>query len=525
MPKQAILLCASAIVLIGCGEPSTSDITRDASALDSTSPGHDAGLPPLPANDGGSPPMGDGGPAPDGGSVGLEFPDGIEPGDPSVCEAPSGQRCWWVDADAPEGGDGSYASPFNSFETVVGYTDWSTPGGAYVQGRIQGGDVLYLRGRFRASLHDEVRNNLTIEMIRASQGGTREQPTTIKSWLGSPRAIFDGEYVRLPNRGADDLGPSDLIIIRQSGGIRIQNIEVTRARSRGILISEGVAWAEVSNVVVHDTLGDNFIGTGGGILFSMVDTLHDFVLHHSVFHSNWQMYERGTGDENVGGVGILSESGASDGSVIELHHNVIYDEVRAIRHKHNGNVLMRAHDNLIYDSMTAFYMRSFFNEVHHNVILDVEEAFNSAEQQSAQGNAETWIFHNTVVGARSFLVASGDDDRYARVLHVHDNVLTSSESVEPAIDLGRWNNENVSIAGWSFGNNLYFYALPDSTFLYHRPAGATEGLVHAGVETAFPYLGDSSSRFADPMLDANHAPTPGSPAIGAASDGANIGAF
>ncbi len=462
--------------------------------------------------DGGPDAPSEGGP-PTSWGPGLLFPNGIEPGDPAACEAPSGKRCWWVDADATKGGDGSFAMPYNSFERVAGHTENGTD---YVQGLIQGGDFLYVKGIFRASAHNELDNNMRIVLGRSAQGGTPSAPTTIKSWRGSPRAVWDGEYLF-----------NDLIGIHANPAIRIQNVEVTRANGRGMVIGESVEWAEVVSVVVHDGKGDNYDGVGGGVVFWMTDLLHRFTLRNSLIYSNLRDYPPGLGDNNVGGVGILSEPGALNGSVIDIYDNVIYDEIRAVRHKHSGPVLMRAYDNLIYDSVTGFYMRGFFNEVHHNVIINMKEAaFHSASPADSQGDVEARLSHNTVYQAGNLLMADGDHPVFQRIMHLHDNLFSSPTPCDGVLYMGRWSGEDVRTTGWTFGNNLYFYP-SGSTFLYHRESGNAVTL--QDIQAGLAHLGDGTSRFGDPLLQApgqrDFRLMPSSPALGTASDGANIGAF
>ncbi|MHC4738478.1 MAG: hypothetical protein ACYS9Y_06205, partial [Planctomycetota bacterium] len=216
-------------------------------------------------------------------NVGLLFgSEGIEPGDPSQGEAPPGKTNWYVDANAPDGGDGSYANPYNSFEQVVGWMN----GTNYVTGLIRGGDYLYVKGTFSASNHVEGTNNMDVHIGRAIQAGTLAQPTVIKSWLGSPRAVFDSEYLK-----------NDIIKLRAlslGGQFIIQNIEVKRANGRGIYVGENVAGCEVITVVIRDGHGDGIVGTGGGILFRLNEGEPHYVMRNSLVYNNDISPEGGT---------------------------------------------------------------------------------------------------------------------------------------------------------------------------------------------------------------------------------------
>lgn len=447
----------------------------------------------------------------DGFAPGLLYKDGIEPGDPSVCEAPAGSRCWWVDADAPAGGNGSYASPYNSFETVVGYTNPATA--SYVAGQISDGDYLYVKGTFSMASYDEIRHKTTIAFGRPSQLGSVSNPTVIKSWRGTARAVFDGEYVR-----------RDLISVNSNAlvadaAVKIQNVEVTRADGRGIAILENINSAEVINVVVHHTRG-NGDGTLGGIYFRMNEGTPQYVLRNSLIYSNDQNPLGGW--TNRGGISILSEGSVGDGSTITIHDNEIYNEMNAIRHKHSGNITFEAYNNLIHDSFSGFYLRAYYsNLIHHNVIYNVNFGVLSvAENQQGDSNAE--IYHNTFYNSLVTVNTGTDITSYARNINFHDNISYYPGTTDGMIHLGRWNSNPFDINGWASANNIFYSASPGTTFLYHQgtPYNFTNGMA---------YLGDMTSIWASPQFQdaANHDFNllNTSPAIGAGTGGTSIGAF
>ena len=205
-------------------------------------------------------------------SLGPRFAGGIEPGDPSKCEATPPSRCYWVDADAPSGGNGSFASPYNSFEAVVG----SINGSNYAQGSIAGGDYLYLRGTFAPPATDDPSRLLRMLFRRASQGGTRENPTVIKSWRGSPRAVFDGQH-----------RTNDMIVFAGMPSFRVANLEIaTRSNGRwhacGIGHGSGdfrrIWWCTIPSVTASSVLEvASFFGDAG----------HEFVVPENChFYAN-----------------------------------------------------------------------------------------------------------------------------------------------------------------------------------------------------------------------------------------------
>ena len=123
-------------------------------------------------------------------TAGLLWPNGIEPGDPSICEAPNGKRCWWVDANAATGGNGNYTSPYNDFKLL--------------EQNVRGGDFVYVRGTFDMANNSSTRQ-MTLNFYTAAASGSANDPTTLKSWRGSPRAVFSSNrtsaQVRMTRNG------------------------------------------------------------------------------------------------------------------------------------------------------------------------------------------------------------------------------------------------------------------------------------------------------------------------------------
>lgn len=401
-------------------------------------------------------------------SPNLLFADGVEPGDPAECEAANG-RCWYVDAQAAGGGDGSFSAPFNSFEAVVGYME----GEDYKPGLLQGGDHLYVRGTFRGPV---------IHIARGPQAGTPDNPTVIKSWRGTSRAVFDGEHSR-----------SDLITVRALSdapvrGVLIRNIEVKNAAGRGIFIGENVEKAIVEGVVVHDGIGDGFSGVGGGVSLTMVSQLHDFTVRNSLFINNRVNPEGG--ENNIGGLSILSEPEAKNGSIVRVFDNTFRAEHIAVRHKHSGNIRMHARGNLITDSEVGFYVRAFESEIESNQLINVGTAFMLvAENQN--GNTLARIRGNDVLESEVLLDTGFDGTGFQRRIEFVDNYYSSTLPVDGIIRLGRYASNEFNTGFWNSSGNTFAFDPAASTFLY------VEGVPFNGPE-AEGVLGDASLDFMMP---------------------------
>lgn len=375
-----------------------------------------------------------------------------------ACEAPQGKRCWYVDSDAPDGGDGTFAKPYNSFEEVAGYME----GNDYRMGKLRGGDYLYVKGRFLASRHNELNNNITIHLARGIQSGTPSQPTVIKSYNGTPQAVFDGEY-RMSN----------LIQIRGFGsdpikGMRIENVHVTRANGRGIWIAELVEHCEVVGIKVTEGKGDGNNGTGGGILFSMADSVHKFVIRDSEFSGNHR--QRFGGAYNVGAISILSEPSAKDGSIIRIFDNTMDDEDIGIRHKHSGNITTEAFGNRISNTKMAFHLRGKKNKIYRNIIQDSEIVvfFDAGNQNS---DTETEFFNNTILNSPVLMHTGTGNTNYKRLINVHHNIFSLPDRDsrgEGILLLGRYSQNIYPLEEWTSAVNLFDLGGSERNFMEHR---------------------------------------------------------
>ncbi len=256
-------------------------------------------------------------------TIGLLWSDGIEPGDPSVSEAPAGKRSWWVDANAPAGGDGSFASPFNSFEVV--------------ENSVRGGDFIYVRGTFDMTANSPT-HQMTLNLYRAQASGTATEPTTLKSWRGSARAVFNF------NRNDAQLRASN------NGGIRFQNLEIRNFNDQGIVIGDGVLFADMVNLVVHDGQVSSGSGVGGGLVMYAEDSLHAFTVRNCEFYAT----AGPNPGNNTGAFSVLSEPTASLGSKVTVRDCFFHDNFVALRHKHAGRVHMEAYNNRFEDCKLVF---------------------------------------------------------------------------------------------------------------------------------------------------------------------------
>ncbi len=463
-------------------------------------------------------------------SAGLLFgPEGIEPGRPDACEAAPSSRCYWVDAAAPDGGDGSFASPYNSFEAVVGYR---TTNNAYVTGVLRGGDHLYLKGEFDMNEHVE-NGGKTIRLFIGdpAQGGTATNPTVIKTYKGEPRSVFNGRHRQVASM---DTEPAGLIHIRTSFSRQIenivfQNIEIKNAVGLGMSFTDGVASAEVVSVVISDTSLRDGDSSRGGVHFKFDRGRPQFVVRNSFFTRNYLAEGgnaglfRGTSN-NIGGVNILLASDMQPGAKITVRDNIFLDEFYAIRHKKYGNVETEIFGNMIANAKVGYFIRGQANNFHHNILQDVDLGV-YLEAENQHGDMQANIMNNTFVDGQR-LIDSGFENTSgrARLANVFNNIFSSQRERFPIALSKDPSDDDYDISQFTGHHNLFNIA--GSTIFKNK---GTEYNFAEGMAL----LNDASSRQgvpgfvneSDDINTADYRLRPDSVAKNAGSDGRDLGAL
>ena len=400
-------------------------------------------------------------------TMGLLWPTGIEPGDPAVSEAPAGKRSWWVDAAAPAGGNGSFASPFNSFETV--------------EASVRGGDFVYVRGTFDMATNSPT-HQMSLNFYRAQASGTASAPTTLKSWRGSPRAVFNS------NRTDAQLRASN------NGGIRFQNIEIKNFGDQGIVIGDGVLFADMVNIVAHDGQVTSGSGVGGGLVMYAEDSLHIFTVRNCLLYDT----AGPNPGNNTGAFSLISEPTASLGSTVTVRDNYFHDNYVSIRHKHAGRVHMEAYNNRIEDCSIGFYLRMWTSEVHHNLFVR-NKAGMKLETDGMNANHDYRVHHNTFYDTDFLVTAMPDQGGFVATLHIESNIFMDPSGGQGVIHLGaeEWNWGSNDITSWTMANNVFYFTPADRFFLYSPPPTTA---LRKNFVASLAQLGDTTSIYADPRF-------------------------
>lgn len=456
---------------------------------------------------------------------GLEWTDGIEPGTASECEAPEGNTCYWVDCDAVSDGTGTHASPYWGFETVAGYCTGGTPsgnclnGGSFTQGSAVGGDYIYVKGTCDASTDTESSAGPfhQLKLYRAAQMGSAAEPTVIKSWRGTSRAIFN------LNHDSDAQAAIELVDATETAGnyVKVQNVQVLAHANSGIHI-QGPTGVTIYSVEVADgnAQGD---GTRGSIMFyGQGSQQYDHLVEKSYFNNNDNSPTGGA--NNRGSVGLVSESSAAINSQMVVKNSLFTNELHAIRHKHNGNIQFRIFDNKFKNVQTAVYARVRETYFYQNLVIDAFEAVMELCSENQTVGVDAYVYNNTIIdSAKIFTTYCGAGSNVHAPVEFYNNIYDSPSAGNQTIIFGEGGGNTFELSNYTADHNMYdLSAAATSAFLVHEGTGYSfsNGLTELGETNS----GAGSTTFTDPTSD-DYTYASGESAASFGRSGSYIGAY
>ncbi len=385
---------------------------------------------------------------PDFDKVGLFWSDGVEPADSTYYPVSDSNRVWYVDLDALSDGDGSEGSPVNNFTDLVGYYN----GSSYVNGTLgfAGGDQIWVKGTGSASKHVNGVSNMNIDMRRDAQYGPTDNPTVIRSWLGEPAALFDGEYT-------ENLGIYCAPTVGTNNGIVLINMEGTRSLGVPFNIDDNIQMSRVisCNAYLNYALNGGPASTYGGIVVRCSNGLRDHEVHNCRTRRNNTSNGTDTqASNNIGGINLLTQPSSDPLSTVSFYKNDVADENYAMRHKQVGQHIFNSSDNLIADSNIAHYVR---NEGVNNVIENNVsgcttgvhmESENQTQKRTVNVSGNTWT---TVEKA---IATDNASQTWHNDVDWDSNTYNNSAYAGPVLSFGQYPATAASIADLTGANNV-----------------------------------------------------------------------
>lgn len=449
-------------------------------------------------------------------SSGLIYPDGIEPGDPSVCEAPAGKTCYWVDCDAGADGVGTYASPFWGFETVFGYYD---SGASYIQGSAVGGDIVYVKGtcEVTGSKDDATGPYKQVRIGRAAQMGTSSAPTIIKSYKGTAQAVFDGEYLKVltPQVRAEN-SPETLIRVEQSATgnsyLKVQNIKFYRYHTNGIDVKYNTEGVTIQSVTCEEGRVDP-TGTSGcfarqyntAIVYADDFSYNYFLNNDNICDTYVGDTDTGSGcnlGTNDGTISLTTEASASNGSTVNIHHNRDVSSAKFIHEKHNGNVTVNVYQNYSSDTDTFIHLRAKQTNIYNNVITGTSTYVLEPDPENETLNVSFNFYNNSVymtAGQLMYDIEIWNDDG---TIAIYNNAIKSTSTTTPFMSLANFSGEYFVRASFTMDHN--YFDVPSAvqtSFSCFGPTSAGAGCTTRNFADTKTELSDSTSSVTDPSFE------------------------
>lgn len=446
-------------------------------------------------------------------SAGLAWPDGIEPGTPGTCEAPGGKTCYFVDCTAGSDGTGTYASPYWGFETVLGY--WSA--GSYYSGTAVGGDVVYVKGTCGAtgSVEDATGPFRQIRIGREFQlGSSSAEPLIIKSYLGTARAVLDGEYIADPVRTRSNLNT-------RGKYLRMQNLKITRGATTGI--SHGYYDGGGENAGQLDAYSLEFddnqisaVGTSSPLTINAEEGsfVYTNLIRNCVFTNNNKncALDGGSGGDgdcvvgnNDAAIDIYGQNGAVSVSTTKIYDSFFSGNTKDIRNKQNGGGAVEIYNNWMQDSEAAsMHVRSPSWLVHHNVILSTGTAtdvFSDEGDPNPAGGQRILDFWNNTVHNRSVTLRT--NEHYSQLIdhELYNNAIHSTTYTGEHIMLAMYAGDYFPLVNWVSDHNYwYISAGSQADFSCIGPNSAGAACTNRSFATTMTYLSDASSSVTDPLF-------------------------
>lgn len=450
-------------------------------------------------------------------SSGLTYSDGIEPGDPSVCEAPGGNTCYWVDCDAVSDGTGTYASPFWGFENVFGYYN---SGSSYILGAstVAGGDYVYIKGTCEVTGSTDTATGpyKQIKIGRVAQLGTSSEPTVIKSWRGTAQATFDGEYdsTLSPAAQYSSNEPTELISVNPtvSGGyIKFQNIKIYRAYAAGIRVNTNVTGSKVESVTFQEGRVDQ-TGTNGQLArnCNSASVVCDDYFYNNWFKDNDSICNTYGGDpdsdctlsNNDGSLTITAESYTNASSVINIYNNLFENNAKAVHQKHNGNLRVNIYENSFDTATKLLHLRDKDTHFYYNIVRNVSDAVFEHDVESESVGVGITAYNNSIyipTGGKLL----GDNVIYTSngTFVFYNNAVESASTTTPFITLGAFIGETFDPADWTSDHNFFYVpGAVQTTFSCLGPTVSGTTCTNRSFSSTMTYLSDASTSVTDPSF-------------------------
>ena len=427
--------------------------------------------------------------------IGLIIQNNVEP-ENGICEATGSANCYYVSPNGDDGDEGSFESPWSTFENAV-------------SSLVQPGDYVYARdGIYSEDTDIYAAEGIIIPFTSYSQiEGDASNPITFKSYPGE-LAVLDGDF------------NNDVIKFQttEKTGIIIENFEIINGWYSGIRLEDCPSNIVIRNNHIHDIDGPE--GGNIGAIRSNCATI--ILIENNTLHSSYNLNE----PDNNNGAGIFLFSGTNN---FLIKNNDISDTKHGIFYKHSGYGQSLFEQNLIHDIWGNGFMIASDNvTMRKNIIVNAARGFDIHEEAGCSlCTRNSIIEYNTVINTEYAYQLNRGGDRPGAIGTIIRNNIFQSSSTPMIWQYGSNEDFLSNKPGLQSYNNLY--DIPNLLFHYFG-SDSWGDLGDDYSLSEFQNLGfESNSINTNPLFnDVNNndfRPAQNSPACNFASDGGDVGAL
>ena len=451
-------------------------------------------------------------------SKGLLWPTGIEPTGSTLLDVQGGNRIWYVDAAVADGGVGTVGDPLNNFTALLGWFD-----GANFQAGTLGfaaGDHVWIKGVFDFVNHANGTKNYDMQFRRANQLGTIANPTVIRAWRGFTAEFKSDKTVhRIIQTVVTNLAGGE--------GLAIVNLEMYDNLGVPIWNDDNLEAIQIISCNLHDMYTDGAASgdanRGGMSVNVRLAGVTRVIRNNKIYNTDLLLAggRSSFADNNISAIRLQGTNVAIGGGTADIYDNDISGSSHGIGEKHTGTATITIYDNDINDCLGfGYYNRQTgVSTFRNNVVvtgLGVVEIVRETEYDARNLS----VYKNTGIDVER-LIGLSHSEINVSVLTIRDNLTSQPAQTAVSLWLGYTSQGGFTLTSTTSLNNMYD-TNNATTFLFRNNVSRT-------FTQAMSDLSDTTSTMANPLFvnraGGNYNLDTGSPAIGTASDGGNIGAF
>ena len=382
------------------------------------------------------------------------------------------------------------------------------------------GDHVWVKGIFDFVNHVNGTKNYDMQFRRANQLGTVANPTVIRAWRGFTAEFKSDKTVhRIVQTVVTNLAGGE--------GLAIVNLEMYDNLGVPIWNDDNLEAIQIISCNLHDMYTDGAASgdanRGGMSVNVRLAGVTRVIRNNKIYNTDLLLAggRSSFADNNISAIRLQGTNVAIGGGTADIYDNDISGSSHGIGEKHTGTATITIYDNDINDCLGfGYYNRQTgVSTFRNNVVvtgLGVVEIVRETEYDARNLS----VYKNTGIDVER-LIGLSHSEINVSVLTIRDNLTSQPAQTAVSLWLGYTSQGGFTLTSTTSLNNMYD-TNNATTFLFRNNVNRT-------FTQAMSDLSDTTSTMANPLFvnraGGNYNLDTGSPAIGTASDGGNIGAF